>query len=130
LIRAEQRDAGCHHRGDAVAFLVDRTIYMAHTTVRVSEATRDQLRRLAAAEKKPMRAIIAAAIEAYRRERFLGAVNKGYAAVRDDPVAWATVLEEREAWDDVLLDGLPGEDDTAPPARDKGPRRRRPRPAR
>ena len=98
---------------------------MGHTTVRGSEATRDLLRRLAAAEKKPMRTIIAAAVEAYRRERFLGAVNKGYAAVREDPAAWDTVIQERAAWEDVLLDGLPDQRNTSASVRGKGPRRGR-----
>lgn len=82
---------------------------MAQTTVRVSNSTRDLLRRLAAAERRPMQAIMAAALEAYRRERFLSAVNAGYAALREDKSAWAGVIEERTAWDPVLLDGLSAE---------------------
>lgn len=80
---------------------------MGQTTVRVSEVTRDLLRSLAAAEGKPMQAIVAAALEAYRRERFLGAVNRSYAVLREDPASWAGVVEERAAWEGVLLGGLP-----------------------
>lgn len=100
---------------------------MGHTTVRVSDATRDLLRSLAVAERKPMQAIVAAALEAYRRERFLGSVNRGYAAVREDPAAWAGVLEERAAWEGVLLDGLDTEPRAPARARTKGLRPKRPR---
>ena len=82
---------------------------MGQTTVRVTESTRTLLRHLSAAEGRPMQLIIAAAVEAYRRERFLKAVNAGYAALREDAAAWAEVSEERTVWDRTLLDGLPAE---------------------
>ena len=56
-----------------------------------------------------MQLIIATALEAYRRERFLKAVNDGYATLREDAAAWAGVTEERTAWDRTLLDGLPAD---------------------
>ena len=82
---------------------------MGQTTVRITEATRTLLRRLAVAEGRPMQIIIATALEAYRRERFLRAVNAGYATLRADASAWAGVAEERAVWDRTLLDGLPAE---------------------
>jgi predicted transcriptional regulator len=82
---------------------------MAQTTVRVSETTRNLLRRLAALERRPMQAIIATALESYRRERFLRAVDAGYAALREDAAGWTAVAEERAAWDAALMDGLPDE---------------------
>jgi predicted transcriptional regulator len=102
---------------------------MGQTTVRVTESTRTLLRHLAAAEGRPMQIIIATALEAYRRERFLREVNAGYAALREDAAAWASVAEERAAWDHTLLDGLPVEkvekrSDTAGPSR-RGRGRRR-----
>jgi len=42
-----------------------------------------------------MQTIIVTALEAYRSERFLKAVNTGYASLRDDAAAWARVAEER-----------------------------------
>ena len=70
-----------------------------------------------------MQIIIATALEAYRRERFLKAVNARYATLREDAAAWAGVAEERVAWDGTLLDGLPAE--TAETRADKaGPSRR------
>jgi len=96
---------------------------MRQTTVRVTESTRALLRHLAAAEGPSMQIIIATALEAYRRERFLKAVNARYASLREDAAAWARVAEERVAWDGTLLDGLPAE--TVKPRADKaGPRRR------
>jgi hypothetical protein len=56
-----------------------------------------------------MRLIIAAALEAYRRDRFLKAVNAGYSVLREDAAAWGAVVEERALWDRTLLDGLPAE---------------------
>ena len=82
---------------------------MGQTTVRITESTRTLLRRLAAAEGRPMQIIIATALEAYRRERFLRAVNAGYATLREDAATWAGVAEERAVWDRALLDGLPAE---------------------
>lgn len=79
---------------------------MGQTTVRISEATRDLLRSLAATERRPMQAIVATALEAYRRERFLNAVNAGYAVLREDQAAWAEFTHERGVWDSTLLDGL------------------------
>ena len=82
---------------------------MGQTTVRITESTRTLLRQLAAAERRPMQIIIATALEAYRRERFLKAVNAGYATLREDAAAWPGVAEERAVWDRALLDGLPAE---------------------
>ena len=82
---------------------------MGQTTVRVTESTRALLRHLAAAEGRPMQIIIATALEAYRRKRFLKAVNARYATLHEDAAAWARVAEERAAWDGTLLDGLPAE---------------------
>ena len=102
---------------------------MGQTTVRVTESTRTLLRHLAAAEGRPMQVIIATALEAYQRERFLRAVNAGYATLREDAAAWARVAAERVAWDGTLLDGLPAEtvetrpDKAGPSRRGRGRRR-------
>jgi hypothetical protein len=45
-------------------------------------------------------------IEQYRRQQFLAAANQAYLALRDRPEAWQEELEEREAWDITLEDGL------------------------
>jgi predicted transcriptional regulator len=82
---------------------------MATTSVRIDEATRDKLRRLAEEAGVPMREIIERAIEHYRRQRFVEEANAAYAALRADSKAWREELQEREAWDAALGNGLDDE---------------------
>src|SRR5438552_12837405 len=76
------------------------------TTIRISEKTRDTVHDLARKIGVPMAEIVEQAIEAYRRQRFVEAINAGYAELRADPDAWAAYQEELGAWDATLLDGL------------------------
>lgn len=46
------------------------------------------------------------ALEAYRRRLFLTEVNKAYAALRQDPKAWAQVEKDRAEWEATVGDGL------------------------
>ncbi len=85
---------------------------MSTTTVRINEATHATLRGLAGDMHESMQAVLAKAVEAYWRQRFLNAANVEFARLRADPVAWAEELEERRLWDTTLLDGL--EDDPYP----------------
>lgn len=78
---------------------------MARTTVRLSEETRAILRDLAREGAESMQAVLAKAVEAYRRQRILEATNETYAALRSDAAAWRSVQEERAAWDPTLADG-------------------------
>ena len=82
---------------------------MASATVRISQAAHRTLRELARQSEKPMQAVLDEAIEQYRRQRFLEATNRAFAALREDKVAWEGELEERKEWDATLSDGL--EDD-------------------
>src|SRR5687767_13706154 len=77
-----------------------------HTTVRITEETREKLRVLAEAERKPMQALLEEAVEALRRLRFLQGVNAAHAALRQEPGTWKSVEAERQGWDAALLDGL------------------------
>lgn len=79
---------------------------MAGTTVRVREETHRALRQLAEQEGDTLQDVLSRAVEAYRRMRILAETNAGYAALRADPVAWQEELEEREAWEIALSDGL------------------------
>jgi hypothetical protein len=74
--------------------------------VRVSESARRYLGELAEKQDKPMQAILDEAVEAYRRKCLLEEANEAYRALRNDPKAWKTELEERRAWDIALSDGL------------------------
>ena len=92
------------------AHVVDKAVdKLAHMTVRVSEATRDLLRRLAAQEGTAMQKVLERALEGYRRRRFLEEVNAGYASLRADRRAWSRVQAERRVWDATLADGIPAE---------------------
>ncbi|MGH2516516.1 MAG: toxin-antitoxin system protein [Ktedonobacterales bacterium] len=79
---------------------------MPGSTVRISEHTHDLLKVLAAETGEPMQAILDRALEEYRRRRFLEEANAEFAALRNDPEAWQEELDEREAWDSTLMDGI------------------------
>ena len=80
------------------------------TTIRVSEKTRDTVHDLARKGGIPMAEVVERAIEQYRRQCFVEAINTGYAELRADPEAWAAYQEELGAWDATLLDGLERDD--------------------
>jgi len=79
---------------------------MSETTVRVSGATHEVLKKLSRTKQRPMQAILEMAVEEYRRRQFLENVNAAYADLRKDPAAWEAVQADRRAWDDAC-DGLP-----------------------
>lgn len=79
---------------------------MGYTTIRISEGSRDTLRRLATQAGRPMQSVLEDAVEALRRQVFLEGVNAAYASLRADPREWKRVLAERDAWDVTLGDGL------------------------
>lgn len=75
------------------------------STVRISDSSHRALRHLADTENAPLQTVLERAIENYRRQRFLEAANRQYAALRGDPAAWKQEMAEREAWDITLTDG-------------------------
>lgn len=75
------------------------------STVRISEASHRALRELAHREHAPLQTVLERAIENYRRDRFLDAVNTTYAALRSDPAAWRIELDERDEWNGTNRDG-------------------------
>ena len=82
---------------------------MASATVKIDAATYAKLRETAAETGRPMIEVLAKAVESYRRQTFLEALNGDFAALRADPEAWKEESAERAAWDEALADGL--EDD-------------------
>jgi len=78
--------------------------------VRVTDETHAALRDLSRELDEPMQAVLARAVEEYRRHRILELSNQAYAALRADPIAWQEIQEERVAWDSTLLDGLEGDE--------------------
>jgi predicted transcriptional regulator len=79
---------------------------MASATVRISERSRETLRKLAAKSGESMQAILDRAIEEYRRQQILEEGNAAYARLREDPEAWAEWKRELAIWDATLMDGL------------------------
>jgi predicted transcriptional regulator len=79
---------------------------MSSLTVRISRSTHAALRALAEETNESMTEVLDKAIEFYRRERFLAALNAEFAALRQDRAAWPEELAEREAWDSTIADGL------------------------
>jgi predicted transcriptional regulator len=76
------------------------------STVTISNTSYKTLTEISASSGKPIETILEQAIEQYRRQQFLVAANQAYLALRDRPEAWQEELEEREAWDITLEDGL------------------------
>ena len=79
---------------------------MPGTTVRVSEAVHDRLHKLAAEKRMTMSAVLDSALAEYERKLFWAKTAAEFQSLRNDPKAWKAELEEREAWDSTLADGL------------------------
>jgi hypothetical protein len=78
---------------------------MATTQTRITPAAHERLVRLAAQTGKPHQQILDIALRAYERQLFLESVNAGFAALRENPEAWAQEVAERAAWEMSLSDG-------------------------
>ena len=74
--------------------------------VRISPRAHRLLQKLAKEADQSMQAILDKAIESYRREEFLRAANREYAALRRNAKGRNESLRERELWDQTLGDGL------------------------
>ncbi len=79
---------------------------MSSTTIRIRKSTRDSLRDLADEAGESMQAVLEEAIDAYRRRRFLEAVNASYSAALEDDAVAREIREEFELWEATLEDGL------------------------
>jgi predicted transcriptional regulator len=75
-------------------------------TIKISSTSYNTLQQIAARSGESIEALLDQAIEQYRRQKFLEAANQAYAALRNNPEEWAIEIEEREAWDVTLADGL------------------------
>jgi hypothetical protein len=82
---------------------------MESLTVRINRNSHKALRELSAMTNQSMTDVLDKAIEAYRRECLLEALNASFAALRSDPDAWAELQQERDVWDSTLQDGLEDE---------------------
>ncbi len=80
-------------------------------TVRISTRGRTLLGELASQTGSTMTEVLDAALDLYRRHRFLQQANDAYAALADDAEALASYREELAALDATVADGIP---DTSP----------------
>ncbi len=71
-------------------------------TIRVSDDLHSVIRELANGES--MQGVISKAIELYRRQALLEKANAAFAALRQDPAAWAQEQAERAEWDGKVGD--------------------------
>jgi len=76
------------------------------TNVRIQPDSYSTLRHMADSAGVPMPEVLAEAIDALYRKRFLEECNRAYARLRNDPKAWKEEQEERKLWDGTLNDGL------------------------
>lgn len=79
---------------------------MSGTHIRVSEKAHRTLANLSREVGAPVGELVDQAVELLRRQRILNQINADYAALREDPEAWAEELAERKLWDVTLADGL------------------------
>jgi hypothetical protein len=71
-------------------------------TVRVSEYSHGVLKRLAEQERISMVEALDRVAIAWERTSFFRDLNDSFAALRADPEAWQTELDERRLWDQSL----------------------------
>lgn len=81
---------------------------MGASTIRISESAREVVRELADRERVSMQTVIERAVEDYRRNRFLDAVNATFAELRGSS-GWAAELKERDEWETTISDSDDGE---------------------
>lgn len=79
---------------------------MSATTIRVSRETHRILRELAKEANVPIGEFLKGVVGDIQRRRLLAEANAAYAALRNDPEAWAEEQRERALWDSTLTDGL------------------------
>lgn len=79
---------------------------MQTATIRISEASRRVLLEISKRDKISMQAVLEQAIEAYRRQTFLAGLASEFATLRENESEWQAELEEREAWETTVGDGV------------------------
>lgn len=74
--------------------------------VRIGEAHKETIRRIAEREGKTMQLVTEEAIEAHERRVFFNHLCDSFARLKRDPDAWSEADREREDWEGTLADGL------------------------
>lgn len=78
-------------------------------TIRIDPKSHAALADIARAKHIPLSEALARAVEAYRRELLIQAMDADYAALRADSKDWAQEQTERAAWETTNADGLQDE---------------------
>ncbi|MBA3414869.1 MAG: toxin-antitoxin system protein [Chloroflexia bacterium] len=84
---------------------------MATTTVRVKTKTHQALRERAKERGESLTDTLDHLVEEDRRQRMIEGAQKAWAALREDPEAWAEWQAEMALWDSTSADGLEDESD-------------------
>lgn len=79
---------------------------MSSVNIRISSNSYQILKTLAQNKGQSMQSIIDQAIEDLRRRKMLEATNSAFSALKADKEVWAEETEERELWENTLLDGI------------------------
>ena len=82
------------------------TIQSGTVNIRINKKTHSQLSELAKANSISMQSMLERAVEAYRRQKFLVALNEDFAALRRNQKEWQDEIEERKLWEQTLSDGV------------------------
>ena len=72
-------------------------------TVRISEKSHTTLRELSAKYDEPMQSVLDQALESYRRKKFFDECDAAYAALQQQPEAWADYQRELALWEVTLM---------------------------
>jgi antitoxin MazE7 len=79
------------------------------TTIKVSVATRDRLKRLADEDHLTLDAELARTLDSAEQARFWAGVREDYARLQADPQEWHDYTGELAEWDHTAGDGLDDE---------------------
>ncbi|KKQ12085.1 MAG: hypothetical protein WCS92_01975 [Candidatus Babeliales bacterium] len=74
--------------------------------IRITEETSHRLDELVEETHESKQALLDKAVQMLTRKYFLVKANNELAELKKDPKAWKEYMEEHEAWDETLLDGL------------------------
>lgn len=76
------------------------------SSITISQPLQQVLYDLSVQEQLSIEAILAKAIEYYRRQSVLNQANQAFAQLKQNPQVWQQELEERVVWEATLSDGL------------------------
>jgi hypothetical protein len=79
---------------------------MSSVNVRISSNSYQILKTLSKAKGQSMQSVIDQAIEDLRRRKMLEAANAAFSALKADHAAWNDESDERELWENTLMDGV------------------------